>query len=271
MFDTYSNTAGSRSHTNESFTDFSKSPVTLPLSSLEWKYVDGEDIITQPLSDGDMEYVAYREKLRDTGSVKYVFPHALLTGVRGIGPNASATLENLMPPKKKRPRRPKIKQTVRNPYYASGYLDELFDLGQKRRIVNRILRTLRCHIKKTPFDAIVVRGLSGMLIGPEIAARMDLPLIVCRKGESSHGNSDIEMSRAMYLSNPSLRYVILDDFICSGETVADMLTIMNHYFPDGQFVGFAGWTGGSFLSPLFLCTDTYRIRDAYEDLGWPSP
>ena len=69
---------------------------------------------------------------------------------------------------------------------------------------------------KVKFDTIAVRGVSGLLVGPALAAAMGKDIIVVRKsvgmdhchsGKIAEGNLDTE------------RYLIVDDIISSGNTV----------------------------------------------------
>lgn len=78
------------------------------------------------------------------------------------------------------------------------------------------------------FQSIVCTGLSGLLVSPVIAERLDKQLVIVRKGESSHG-SDIEMDWRNNIGN----YVILDDFTESGETITRIRNKMVKHFPLG--------------------------------------
>lgn len=72
------------------------------------------------------------------------------------------------------------------------------------------------------FDAIAVRGMSGMLIGPAVAARLGKDLIVVRKcKDGSHSASIVE---GVDNWNHDFRYIIVDDFIDSGETLSQIFT-----------------------------------------------
>lgn len=81
-------------------------------------------------------------------------------------------------------------------------------------------------IKKSniKFDAIAVRGTSGLLVGPGVAAKLGTNLIIVRKpNDSSHG-SVLEYPNGFsshikdYLNN-NLNYIIIDDLVSSGTTV----------------------------------------------------
>lgn len=68
-------------------------------------------------------------------------------------------------------------------------------------------------LRDLDFDTVVVRGVSGLLIGPIIAYVMDKKLLVVRKPpEAGHSAYVVEGSWGK-------RAIIVDDFICSGETI----------------------------------------------------
>lgn len=111
--------------------------------------------------------------------------------------------------------------------YNGDYEDgQLTDLGATIDLAFNTL-SLPCH--RETFDAIVVRGISGLLVGPAVAVRLGVPLIVVRKpGEKSHSVSGKEDPVTGEIHYPgkvhginrhlSLRVLFLDDFISSGDT-----------------------------------------------------
>ena len=73
-------------------------------------------------------------------------------------------------------------------------------------------------LKQIDFDTIVVRGVSGLIIGPIVAYIMGKKLCVIRKKEeNSHAHHDVEYETVIG------RYVILDDLMASGKTVEVIL------------------------------------------------
>jgi hypothetical protein len=72
-------------------------------------------------------------------------------------------------------------------------------------------------------DMIAVRGVSGMVIGAIVAERLGANLIVIRKpGESTHSSYPYA---GEFVGNS---YVIIDDFIDTGDTVKQILAVMQH-------------------------------------------
>jgi hypoxanthine phosphoribosyltransferase len=86
------------------------------------------------------------------------------------------------------------------------------------------------------FDAIVVSGTSGLLVGPAIADQLGLPLVVVRKpDDGSHSGSLVE--GAVGFDKPNPKYIVVDDFVSSGDTVARIMETMRWYRPTWSFVG----------------------------------
>lgn len=76
--------------------------------------------------------------------------------------------------------------------------------------------------KKLEFDTIVFRGLSGALIAPLAAFVLKKELLVVRKTtENCHSWYSIEGNMAMQ------RYLVIDDCICSGDTLQNIFTTIN--------------------------------------------
>ena len=72
-------------------------------------------------------------------------------------------------------------------------------------------------------DSIVVCGTSGLLVGPQVSEILNLNLVIVRKpNETSSSYSDFDVEG----THPS-RYIILDDLICSGKTVRNILRAIN--------------------------------------------
>lgn len=69
-------------------------------------------------------------------------------------------------------------------------------------------------LKDKKFDAIVVRGVSGLVVGSPVALALKKPLIVVRKdGESAHSTKHPGIDAAK-----DAKVLFLDDFVSSGTT-----------------------------------------------------
>lgn len=93
------------------------------------------------------------------------------------------------------------------------YLKEAMDREDRKQALRWLGQVMREIDKETPFDAVAVTGLSGLLMGPVVADRLGKGIIVVRKeGEKNHSGYAIE-------SSVSGKYVIVDDFISTGATI----------------------------------------------------
>lgn len=92
-----------------------------------------------------------------------------------------------------------------------------------RKYINNTVKGLKPYADL--FDHILVTGISGMLIGPTIALRLNKKLAIVRKNpkESSHSSNLVE-------GYPFGKYIIIDDFVSSGETVLRIKNAINRLY-----------------------------------------
>lgn len=115
-------------------------------------------------------------------------------------------------------------------YRCADHLFPLINPKNCKRLVRLAVKVL----KRYEFDTIAFRGLSGALIAPIIAMRMNKHLVAIRKGESCHSSHQLEGNVA------TERYVIVDDFISSGETVRKIVQEIYSRNHNAVCVGFLG-------------------------------
>lgn len=68
------------------------------------------------------------------------------------------------------------------------------------------------------FDVIVASGVSGIVVASPVCLELDIPLVIVRKKEDHNGHhlgGEILNAKAL----DGKRYLILDDFVCSGRTI----------------------------------------------------
>jgi adenine/guanine phosphoribosyltransferase-like PRPP-binding protein len=96
---------------------------------------------------------------------------------------------------------------------TSPYLEEVYDPVTFKKLVAKTAKKVKEIKRKFPFTHIAFRGSSGAAMAFPVSVATGIPLVHVRKlREKSHG-CPIEGRGTCN------RYVILDDFICSGETV----------------------------------------------------
>jgi|SRR5579863_1232480 len=84
-------------------------------------------------------------------------------------------------------------------------------------VVTKVVTKLRPRQDK--FDSIVVRGLSGVLVGTPVALRLKKPLVVVRKGsERTHARSE-GWGQVVNGERLGKRWLFLDDLTSQGGTL----------------------------------------------------
>lgn len=101
---------------------------------------------------------------------------------------------------------------------VTSYHDTAFDHTRRAKAVHRITKTLARFPREV---GIVCTGLSGILIGVPAAEKTERQFaIVRKKGETSHACNEVEGYKLA-------EYVIVDDFIDSGDTIRRIIDAMN--------------------------------------------
>lgn len=107
------------------------------------------------------------------------------------------------------------------------YLLPLLNGQSATKNVDRFVKLIKDS--KVDFKYIVVRGLSGVLMGTLVAAKMEKSLAIIRKTtEGSHGFS-VEAGGGNWGETMKGNFIIIDDLIDSGATIHAILTEMKEY------------------------------------------
>ena len=120
-----------------------------------------------------------------------------------------------------------------------GYCNNGFKSETRSKTVAEAIKTIP---KGLEFDAIAVRGISGTLIGAIVADRLSKDFIVVRKKEDGSSHSGEEATHGY----PPNKYLIVDDFIASGYTVAAIYWNMKKHCPKAECVGVLTYTKPTF-------------------------
>jgi hypothetical protein len=104
-------------------------------------------------------------------------------------------------------------------YCQSSYMHTALDM----RFVKLALKTIKKLVKDTKldFDTIVFRGMSGALLAPLVAQTLKKELLMVRKDDGTHSSYKVEGNLA------TKRYIILDDLICTGETLKHIFSTLH--------------------------------------------
>lgn len=105
---------------------------------------------------------------------------------------------------------------------TGGYSSRQYDSNRLRRTAQHLATELPRIMAETGADTIAVTGKSGLSLAFATLMLIDFPLTVVRKrNEMSHGNQ-IEGKD----SHRVRHYLILDDFVDSGATVRNIVSIV---------------------------------------------
>ncbi len=111
-----------------------------------------------------------------------------------------------------------------SPLISSAYLRAPLN----PRKLDKFLKAAKEVLKACDFDAIAFRGMSGALVAPLLAHKLHKTLIMVRKeNDSTHAMRLVEGDRA------AERYLIVDDFMSSGNTVR-MIAQCIHSWMNGE-------------------------------------
>ncbi len=106
--------------------------------------------------------------------------------------------------------------------YNSAYLMDVVNPENAPKVLNTLIKYIKSS--KVQFDTIICRGTSGLLAAPYVAMKMKKHLIIVRKSDGNHASVATEGYR-----NPQ-RYIIIDDFIATGNTVRIIIKTIEENF-----------------------------------------
>ena len=121
---------------------------------------------------------------------------------------------------------------------CASHLTPMLTPERARYTVKQVVKMIKA--RGLEFDAIACRGVSGLLIAPIVAMRLNKTLIVVRKGEKTHSSRSVEGDHG------AKRYLILDDFIDEGDTVRAITHYVYVSNPKALCVGFIAYKRLSF-------------------------
>jgi adenine/guanine phosphoribosyltransferase-like PRPP-binding protein len=114
-------------------------------------------------------------------------------------------------------------------YCHVGYLRELLPTDRLRATVDEVAAVLQQY----DFDAIAFRGMSGALLAPPLALKLDKSLLMVRKEDvNSHSGYPVEGDLA------AMRYVIVDDVVDSGLTLKKIVQRVAKFAPQAECIGY---------------------------------
>jgi adenine/guanine phosphoribosyltransferase-like PRPP-binding protein len=143
---------------------------------------------------------------------------------------------------------------------CASHLEPMLTPERARFTVRQVIKMIKARDLK--FDTIACRGVSGLLIAPVVAMRLNKTLLVVRKGENTHSTHAVEGDYG------AKRYLILDDFIDGGSTVRAIVEGIYGVSPKARCVGFIAYKRLSYLPIPYSFTPSFeaQMKRAWWDL-----
>jgi orotate phosphoribosyltransferase-like protein len=147
-----------------------------------------------------------------------------------------------------------LKRIKAKHHITCSYLEVVTTTDGLRNCVDMLVRKIRKS--KIQFSAIAFRGMSGSLVGPTVALRLKKEFLMVRKEEArTHSEHKVEGT----ISVTDQTYIIVDDFISSGNTVRETINQIKDVLPNAKC----------------LAVFTYKPKsNSYSELnmsGYPEP
>lgn len=100
------------------------------------------------------------------------------------------------------------------------------------KIRNKIIIKAVCDLRKikNEFDSIACCGISGLMVVPQIAELLNKNILIIRKNEKRYSEFRTE-------GVAPLRYVVVDDLICSGTTINHITSIIKDEYSRARCIG----------------------------------
>lgn len=104
--------------------------------------------------------------------------------------------------------------------FIPGYNYEVYDSDKFDSVIDRIIKDLVTTFEPGEFNTIIGCGLSGSLVVPEVARRLDVFWAIVRKpGEHSHHSRHIA-------GKIGTKWIFLDDLIETGATLDHTIEVV---------------------------------------------
>lgn len=126
-----------------------------------------------------------------------------------------------------------------------------------------LVETMRHALHGQKYDTIVGTGLSGTIFTARVAPGLRKKFAIVRKKDDNSTHSSLKVEGMV-----GKRFVVADDFVCSGKTLKHILTMMHKVHPGAQFVGLYQYEYSSFKDAE-KCVEDYGQWVADIALGGP--
>ncbi len=111
---------------------------------------------------------------------------------------------------------------------CAGHLNHLIPPERLQQTVKLALAVLNTY----EYDTLAFSGLSGLILGPILCYLTSKEMIAVRKeNDNTHSFQSVEGYKH------ASRYIIIDDFICTGATVQRIVKHVSKFAPQAECLG----------------------------------
>lgn len=130
---------------------------------------------------------------------------------------------------------------------AWSHISFIMNPDNLRFAIDQVDRKIQRIMNRQSIDALVFSGISGAAVGFAVAAKLGLPMLYIRKeSDDSHsGGGMIEGPDPLKVHGHKFRYIIVDDFMETGDTVDYMLTKISREVSDAECVAIVMYNGNA--------------------------
>lgn len=111
---------------------------------------------------------------------------------------------------------------------GAAHISRIVNHAYRRSIIDKACYDLRNL--DIDYDAIACCGVSGFMVVPEIAEKLNKNIVVIRKQIDGYSNFLVEGATTN-------KYIIIDDLICSGDTIQYIINTIYEETPMSKCVG----------------------------------
>jgi len=122
---------------------------------------------------------------------------------------------------------------------SAVWLKPVLDRAQ---VASTVLQAIT-ELHNIEFDTIAFRGVSGALLAPILAYKMEKELCIIRKPDMTTHSTEKNFEGFV----ESKAYIIVDDLVASGDTVMQIIKQMYDHNPKSKFKGLYLYTSYSFM------------------------
>lgn len=144
---------------------------------------------------------------------------------------------------------------------TSEYLHDILDVKSLKQIISTTVRHLKPY--QDDFQAIAFRGMSGAIVAPTVACRLNKEIVVVRKkGLNAHSSLIVEGSRNIG------RYIIIDDFVCEGFTILSIQREIKKFCPEAKCSGLYMYMYGNVEPMVYKRINRRVTNNLFKQANW---